>query len=302
MHPTIQPERYITQGNAMTTSPTPAPLPRPPERMRPDRPEVMNAVGSGPTGEIARGVTFECLVGGHNQARRLTTGFVTFAPAAVLPSHAHPYSESITLLEGLATIEVEGRRYFLSPRDNAVIPAGRAHAVWNRSLDKPIVFHVAMAADMLSQSPVTEPFARQLVPDDSPCVPGGERINRFANAPRGAAGPNTEFIDFFNDSLMPGIEMSGGYGLFHPTGRLPAHVHDFDESICIISGQATCVVEGRRYAMSGGATALQPRGRVHYFINETDGPMEMLWVYAGPQPERIVVEESCATTEGDPWR
>jgi quercetin dioxygenase-like cupin family protein len=100
---------------------------------------------------------------------------------------------------------------------------------------------------------------------------------------------------------MPGLEMSGGYGLFHPTGRLPAHVHDFDESICITSGQATCVVEGRRYSMADGATALQPRGRVHYFINESPGPMEMLWVYAGPKPERIVVAESCATVEGNPW-
>ena len=55
---------------------------------------------------------------------------------------------------------------------------------------------------------------------------------------------------------MPGIEMSGGYGLFQPGGRLPAHVHDFDESICIIEGEATCVVEGRRYTMCDGATAL----------------------------------------------
>jgi quercetin dioxygenase-like cupin family protein len=101
---------------------------------------------------------------------------------------------------------------------------------------------------------------------------------------------------------MPGIEMSGGYGLFYPGGRLPAHVHDFDESICIISGTATCIVEGRRYAMSDGATALQPRGRVHYFVNESAGPMEMLWVYAGPRPERIVVDESCATVAGDPWK
>ena len=54
--------------------------------------------------------------------------------------------------------------------------------------------------------------------------------------------------------------------------------------------------------MSDCATALQPRGRVHYFINESDGPMEMLWVYAGPKPERIVVEERCATVEGNPWR
>ena len=83
---------------------------------------------------------------------------------------------------------------------------------------------------------------------------------------------------------------------------MPAHFHDFDESISIIEGTATCVVEGRRYALSGGATALLPRGRVHYFINDSAGPMAMLWVYAGPTPERIVVEEACATAEGNPWR
>ena len=54
------------------------------------------------------------------------------------------------------------------------------------------------------------------MPADSPGMPGAERVNRFATAERGVAGPNTEFIDFFNETLMPGIEMSGGYGLFHP--------------------------------------------------------------------------------------
>jgi quercetin dioxygenase-like cupin family protein len=96
--------------------------------------------------------------------------------------------------------------------------------------------------------------------------------------------------------------MSGGYGLFQPGGRLPAHFHDFDESISIIQGVATCVVEGRRHPMPSGSTALQPRGRVHYFSNESGEPMAMVWVYAGPLPERIVVDESCATTGGDPWK
>jgi quercetin dioxygenase-like cupin family protein len=101
---------------------------------------------------------------------------------------------------------------------------------------------------------------------------------------------------------VPGIEMSGGYGLFKPTGRLPAHIHDFDESICIVQGNATCVVEGRKYMMSDLSTALQPRGRVHYFINETQEPMAMIWVYAGPVPERLVVDEKNATVEGNPWK
>jgi len=99
-----------------------------------------------------------------------------------------------------------------------------------------------------------------------------------------------------------GVRMSGGYGLFRPGGRLPAHIHDFDESICIVDGSATCVVEGRKYTMDRYSTALQPRGRVHYFVNETDRPMVMVWVYAGPQPERIVGAERNATMEGTPWR
>ena len=101
---------------------------------------------------------------------------------------------------------------------------------------------------------------------------------------------------------MPGLEMSGGFGLFHPGGRLPAHFHDFDESICVVDGSATCVVDGRRHSPGDGATALVPRGRVHYFVNTSDRPMTMIWVYAGPRPERIVVDEKCATPEGNPWR
>ena len=277
-------------------------LARPPESMRPDRPEVMNSLSSGPRTEIAPGVTFECLVGRHNQARRLTTGFVRFAPLATLPCHRHTFSESVTRLTGAALFDVEGRRYQLNKLDNVVVPVGLAHAVCNPSATEPATLHIAMATDTPSRMVVDDSFPLCEMPDDSAGQPGAERLNRFATAPRGSAGPNTEFIDFFNEDLMPGIEMSGGYGLFHPTGRLPAHVHDFDESIAIISGKAVCVVEGRRYSMSGCATALQPRGRVHYFINESNGPMEMLWVYAGPRPERIIVDERCATEAGDPWR
>ncbi|WP_165223412.1 aldolase/citrate lyase family protein [Aquisphaera insulae] len=284
------------------SAPGPVPLARPPESFRPDRPEVIAPVGSGPRTEIERGVVFECLVGTHNRARNLTTGLVTFAPGAELPCHTHPFGESITLVRGRAAIEADGRDYELGPLDNAVIPAGLAHHVRNLSAREPAVFHIAMATDAPVRTLVERPVPRTSMPAASAGTPGAERINRHATAPRFAAGPNTEFIDFFNVDLMEGMEMSGGYGLFHPGGRLPAHIHDFDESICILSGRATCVVEGRRHAMSDAATALQPRGRVHYFINESDGPMEMLWVYAGPRPERIVVDEGCATAEGDPWR
>ena len=57
----------------------------------------------------------------------------------------------------------------------------------------------------------------------------------------------------------------------------------------------------RTYEVGECATAMVPRGRVHYFVNESDAPMEMIWVYAGPMPERIVVDPRCATEDGNPW-
>jgi 2-keto-3-deoxy-L-rhamnonate aldolase RhmA/quercetin dioxygenase-like cupin family protein len=296
-------DRRLSASFQPESAPVPAvPLDRLPETFRPDRPEVMTSVGSGSRTEIERGVVFECLVGVHNRARNLTTGLVTFAPGAELPYHTHTFTESITLLRGDAAVEVEGRRYELGPLDNVVIPRGLAHHARNHSAREPAVFHIAMATEKPSRTLVDRFFPRRVMPDTSCGTEGAERVNRHQTATRFAAGPNTEFIDFFNADLMSGMEMSGGYGLFHPGGRLPAHIHDFDESICIIDGEATCIVEGRRYTLSDCATALVPRGRVHYFIDQSQGTMAMIWVYAGPRPERIVVAERCATAEGNPWR
>jgi 2-keto-3-deoxy-L-rhamnonate aldolase RhmA/quercetin dioxygenase-like cupin family protein len=279
-------------------------LARPPESFRPDRPEVMTDRGKGNKIEVQPGVVFECLVGAQNQAKQLTTGVVQLGPNVKLARHTHPCTESITLLSGNAVVEVEGRRYRLAPLDNVVVPRGLAHAVENLSPDRPAECHIAFPTDAPTREFVAPCESAVEMPDDSrgPGRTGLEIVNRFRSATRYDGGIGASFIDYFNEELMPGIEMSGGYGLFLPGGRLPAHVHDFDESICIVEGTASCVVEGRRYKMNGCSTALQPRGRVHYFINETDQPMAMIWVYAGPKPERLVVDERNATPAGNPWQ
>src|SRR5262245_43679115 len=89
------------------------PLERPPESMRPDLPEVVTLAGAGTHLEIEPGVHFECHVGATNNARNLTTGLVKFDPGAALHLHTHPFSESITLLEGHAAVSVQGRLHGL---------------------------------------------------------------------------------------------------------------------------------------------------------------------------------------------
>ncbi len=267
-----------------------------------DRNETMVASGAGPKTEIAPGVVFECLVGKFNGAKNLTTGIVTLAPASHLDYHTHPDTEALTLLSGSMIIETEGRRYTLRPLDNIVIPPGVAHYAMNKSSTEKAVIHMATPTASPQRTSIDKFFSRRAMPDDSLGEAGPERVTRHDTAKRFEVGDGTSFIDFFNDELMLDIEMSGGYGQFTTGGRLPAHMHDFDESICIIEGQATCIVEGRQYALSDCATAMVPRGRVHYFINKTDRPMAMVWVYAGPKPQRLMVAEACATAEGNPWK
>jgi 2-keto-3-deoxy-L-rhamnonate aldolase RhmA/quercetin dioxygenase-like cupin family protein len=286
----------------LTMNPAPVISRRPPENLRPDRPEVMVAVGEGERVTLAGGVELEVMVGAHNRAVNLTTGLVTFAPGSALPYHSHPCTEAITVLSGRLAVEVEGRRYVLDELDNAVVPKGLAHAVENADPDRPARVHVSLGSASPARHLVNRSFSMTPMPHGSSGTPGAERITRARTARRFEAGPEAVFIDYFNDNLVPGIEMSGGYGVFQPGGRLPAHFHDFDESICIVEGIASCVVEGRRYAMSECMTALQPRGRVHYFRNDSSAAMAMIWVYAGPLPQRIVVDERCATVEGDPWK
>ncbi len=278
------------------------PLPRPAESMRPDRGEVTTAVGDGTVHDVAPGVKFEELVGGETGARHLTTGIVTFAPGARLPYHRHTFDESLTLLRGNVTIEVDGRSYTLDPLDNVTVPCSVAHAAINPSRDWPATLHIAMATDAPSRELVDGPANHREMSNETHGRVGPEYVTRFRLARRYSLGNDAWFTDYCNGDLLPAATLSGGYGVFEPAGRLPAHLHDFDESICIIEGEATCVVEGRRYRLADGATALQPRGRVHYFMNESDGPMAMIWFYAGSYPERIVVDERCATSKGNPWK
>jgi 2-keto-3-deoxy-L-rhamnonate aldolase RhmA/quercetin dioxygenase-like cupin family protein len=277
------------------------PLMARPSGFVPNRAAVVTTRNAARRLELERGVVFQPLVGAHNQARNLTTGIITFMPGAQLPYHTHPFGEAVTLLSGEAEVEVEGRRYHLLPLDNVYIPAGRAHFACNPSSSKPATFHVAMNSHEPSQTAAPPPGATQMMPDSAGGISGAERVSRHATTPWYEPNPGARFQDYFNRDLGS-VGMSGGYGEFLNGGRLPCHLHDFDESITIIAGTATCVVEGRRYSLSDCATALAPRGRCHYFINQTDETMSMIWVYAGDLPQRIVLSQKCCEPEGCPLK
>jgi 2-keto-3-deoxy-L-rhamnonate aldolase RhmA/quercetin dioxygenase-like cupin family protein len=266
------------------------PLAQPPTGFTPDRDEIITCLDDGNTAELEAGITLEALVGDFNTARGLTTGIVTIQPESLLPYHRHPCGESVTVLEGEAEVSVEGRTYRLGPLDNITIPRWLPHQTRNPDSSKATRLHVALAMSTPERELVQTSFEQTDMPANASGTPGFEHVTRFANAEHVQSnGPGTTYIDYCNTSLVPGIEMSGGFARIDPDVRLPDHLHDFDESICIIRGDAECLVEGRQYSLNNCATAMIPRGRVHYFTNQSENQMEMIWVCAGPMPEPIPI-------------
>jgi quercetin dioxygenase-like cupin family protein len=245
---------------------------------------------------IAPGVVLHPLVDASAGARGLFTGLLRIAPGARYPHYSRPCTEALTVLEGEAALEAEDRRYPLGVLDNATVPAQLPRRVVNVSATETATFHVALAASTPVQAWVNARFTPVEQPAALKGRDGGERITRSDPDARYEFGPRSMFQDYFGAELRsPGI--CGGFGFFEPGARLPCHRHEFDASITIIQGTATCIVEGRRHDLEGNATALVPQGRCHYFINLTLDPMAMIWVYAGDHPDRIVTDESCCHPE-----
>jgi quercetin dioxygenase-like cupin family protein len=239
---------------------------------------------------LVPGVELRPMAGAHNGAQGLFTGLLTLAPGAKYPHYARPFTEAVIVLEGEAALDVEDRRYRLGPLDAIAVMAGRPRRVVNLSADRPAVLHVAMASATPEQSWINGRFTPAEQAPGATGRAGAERLCRRDDTPSFELAPRTMFQDLFNAELgARGI--CGGYGAFEPGARLPCHRHEFDESITIVQGTATCVVEGRRHELAGCATAMVPQGRCHYFINLTLEPMAMIWVYAGDMPDRIVMDE-----------
>lgn len=252
-----------------------------------NRIEVITRADGPPSGELAPGVELRVLATGALGAQGLTTALAEFHPGAELPYHRHTFSEVIVVVSGEAFVSAEGRRYRLKPYDAMHLPAGTPHAVRNASPEIRAVLHSSFASDTPSREQVLTSFPNQDCDRTDETTP--ERLVRFEEAQVYELAPQAQFRDLFGGKFgARGI--CGGYGIFEPGASLPCHYHEYDESITIVTGQAVCQVAGNEHQLSGCATACVPRGRPHRFINRSDVPMAMIWVYAGDNPERTLVE------------
>ncbi|MEZ6044204.1 MAG: cupin domain-containing protein [Planctomycetaceae bacterium] len=239
---------------------------------------------------LADRIDHRSLISGNVGSKGLSTGIATFQVGAMLPLHTHPTSEVIIPLSGKIRAIVEGRRYLLEQYDALHIPRGIPHCVHNDLSDEPVTCFTVFATEQPTREWVQSGFTIEDHDATSSSVP--EHLTRMSTAPVYELAEAALFRDLFTDQ-MGSRGICGGYGKFQPGSSLPCHIHGYDESITIVEGEAVCQVAGQEYTLSNNATACVPEGRPHRFINRSNQPMAMIWVYAGDEPDRTILDQCC---------
>lgn len=82
-----------------------------------------------------------------------------------------------------------------------------------------------------------------------------------------------------------------GFTDIPPKAAIPLHFHDCEESVLVVSGQATVEVDGEMFSASAGDVTWLPSGVPHRFINPSETEtLRIFWTYASVAATRTLVE------------
>jgi 3-isopropylmalate dehydrogenase len=90
-----------------------------------------------------------------------------------------------------------------------------------------------------------------------------------------------------------GNHVTTGVTEFPPDAGIPLHTHNVEESVLILEGQATVVIDTDEFDLEAGDATWVPADVPHRFVNRGNGWMRIYWVYGGREVTRTI----CATGE-----
>lgn len=80
-------------------------------------------------------------------AQGVLNGITEFDPGTAIPLHYHNCEETVLVLEGDATFEVDGKVFELKPLDTTWVPTGMHHRFLNRSNGRLRIFWTYSSVD-----------------------------------------------------------------------------------------------------------------------------------------------------------
>ena len=105
-------------------------------------------IDSLPVVDRGNGVQTIPLVTKEIGAKHMTTGLTRFPAGAKVPLHSHNCDEQVTILEGEAEAEIDGKRHRLQPFDTTLVPADKPHRFVNVGASRLTILWVYASGDV----------------------------------------------------------------------------------------------------------------------------------------------------------
>jgi quercetin dioxygenase-like cupin family protein len=260
-------------------------------------------------GPHASGYARDDLVG--RDAGAVHTGFALceLAPGGHLARHVHSREESFYVLEGTATLVLDGRAHLVGPGECGLIPLGAEHA-W-RGGDAARVRWLEMTAPAPRLEGPPDTFFTGGAPPDA----GGEpldirdpRLRTFfrldpgamelenrklgapVDAPTVSASMATALLAYSGITLGMLVDQRLGAVLhtmfmveYEPGGVAQAHDHPLEETYYLLAGEVEAVADGVAMTLRAGDVFWTGVGCIHSFHNRSDDRVRWLETQS-PQP------------------
>ncbi len=82
-----------------------------------------------------------------------------------------------------------------------------------------------------------------------------------------------------------------------PNTRLPRHIHtNTEEAMVVLEGTLDVVVGRERMTIGPGHTVLAPAGTTHGFVNRSDQPARILFIFPTHEPDHVLSRVEGATS------
>jgi HTH-type transcriptional regulator, repressor for puuD len=103
---------------------------------------------------------------------------------------------------------------------------------------------------------------------------------------RGAGVATLPYVGKWN---AEGNLVTTGITEFEPGTAIPLHIHNVEETVFILEGEATAVIDGESFDLEAGDATWVPARVSHRFANRGQGRMRIYWVYGGREVTRTLV-------------
>jgi quercetin dioxygenase-like cupin family protein len=219
---------------------------------------------------------------------------VDLGPGGSVALHAHAYEEAVYVLGGSLVFTVAGTDETLSADDFALVQAGVAHSLTNRSAETARWYE--LGAPQASEGFADTVFLAETPPDTEVDAPF--RRGRFE---AGELPPPSDTLGLAGfaaanvggASLKMLVDREFGASQFNlflveyvPGGLIKEHDHPFEESFFFVSGEIEAVLDGTAYNLHAGDYCWSGAASMHAFTNRSGAPVRWIETQAPQPPSR----------------